>query len=167
MLYPKCSCSLSHLHGSNINFKARYQHKNDTKKSVQEQCLEGLWKMTSKVIITSSSWIMGFMFQSLISATFLVKCSWATLCKCSLPVSPSYLPSVLCLFVLFINVLSLVHYSLCLCRLLPIFPNKSSIKVENFISLFTTVTIALGFRTFSGSYEPLMMHSTYTNISVD
>lgn len=74
----------------------------------------------------------------------------------SLPVSLSYLPSRLCLSSFSVFFFSLVQYSLCLCCLLPVFPDTSSIEVENFDGLFTAATIALGSRTLPGTYESLM-----------
>lgn len=74
----------------------------------------------------------------------------------SLPASLSYLPSNLCLFVVFLNFFSLVQYSSCLCCLLSTFSNISSIEVENFDGLFTAATIALESITLPGTYESLM-----------
>lgn len=73
----------------------------------------------------------------------------------SLPASLSYLPSNLCLSIIFLSFFSLVQYSLCLCCLMPAFPNISSIEIENFDGLFTAATIALGPRTLPGTYESL------------
>lgn len=74
----------------------------------------------------------------------------------SLPASLSCLSSILCLFVLLLSFFSLVQYSLCLCHLLPAFPNVSSREVENFDGLFTAATVALGSRTLPGTYESLL-----------